>query len=261
MAVVERRIPFEQRPLSSLSEQRLDLIRGRALETVEVIDRQTGYLRLGWMNKEGYIDEEALRMSAEIIHEVMARTRPDIILGVGESGLPLARAVHHVFTEEGLETGRYKDYREVRKSSALTPEERNAMDFSVAPNTLLVSSFTHKQVLQKILVPPVNKGQRVLIIDDVIAHGATLDAIVRKIQSEGGVVAGIAANMSKDFQGGIAKASTIAEAPAFAVVRFAQTNPELALVPRESAQTPFIPKIVLDVLPSQVTLTKYAYDR
>jgi len=91
------------------------------------------------------------------------------------------------------------------------------------PGKLPYSVVTEKYELEygtdtlQIHTDAVEHGQRVLIVDDVIATGGTAAAAIRLIERLGGQVAGVAVFIDLAFLGGRAK---LGKAPFYASVRY-----------------------------------------
>lgn len=82
-----------------------------------------------------------------------------------------------------------------------------------APSTLIdgfyvteVTSFT-KRTVSKVMVSKkyLSKNERILIIDDFMAHGEAASGLALITEQAGAIVAGIGAAVEKEFQGGSAK--------------------------------------------------------
>lgn len=82
-----------------------------------------------------------------------------------------------------------------------------------APTTMIdgyyvteVTSFT-KRTVSKVMVSRkyLSKNERILIIDDFMAHGEAASGLALITEQAGAIVAGIGAAVEKEFQGGSAK--------------------------------------------------------
>lgn len=69
---------------------------------------------------------------------------------------------------------------------------------------LTVAPSHTKGVMVDLIVSPeyLQPGERVLIIDDFLASGATINGLVRLIQAAGATLVGIGALIEKEFEGG-----------------------------------------------------------
>ncbi len=81
------------------------------------------------------------------------------------------------------------------------------------PDTVLLTlapSHT-KGVMTELIVSPeyLGKGERVLIIDDFLASGATILGLVRLAQAAGATIVGIGALIEKSFEGGRAALASL----------------------------------------------------
>ncbi|TFV50387.1 adenine phosphoribosyltransferase [Blastococcus sp. TF02A-35] len=96
----------------------------------------------------------------------------DVVVGVEARGFLLAAAV-------ALEAG--VGVVPVRKAGKL-PRERIAADYALEYGTATLELHADS----------IRPGQRVLVVDDVLATGGTLDAAVRLVEQLGGVVTAVA---------------------------------------------------------------------
>ena len=69
---------------------------------------------------------------------------------------------------------------------------------------LTVAPSHTKGVMVELIVSPeyLGRGERVLIIDDFLASGATINGLVRLTQAAGATLVGIGALIEKEFEGG-----------------------------------------------------------
>jgi len=69
---------------------------------------------------------------------------------------------------------------------------------------LTVAPSHTKGVLVELIVSPeyLGRDERVLIIDDFLASGATINGLVRLTQAAGATLVGIGALIEKEFEGG-----------------------------------------------------------
>jgi xanthine phosphoribosyltransferase len=96
-----------------------------------------------------------------------------------------------------LMTGRYLNLPVVyaRKSKPITMPDQ--VYLTIAP------SHTKGRMVELIVSPEyLGRGERILVIDDFLASGATIQGLVRLTQAAGAEVVGIGALIEKTFEGG-----------------------------------------------------------
>lgn len=125
---------------------------------------------------------EAFHAAIDQMAEKVADLDFDVIIGSEARGFvfgtPLAYAMHKPFVL-------------VRKKGKL-PRETVSADYSLEYGTATLEM--HRDA--------VRPGQRVLIVDDLIATGGTIQAMIRMTESVGGVVAGVNVLMELKELGG-----------------------------------------------------------
>ena len=143
------------------------------------------------INVDGFINHRIdTAFMDEIGQEFAARfegVEVDKILTVEASGIAIAMA-----------TARYFGFVPVVFAKKAKPNTMTG-DVYQAP----CMSFT-KQVMNEITVAKkhISAGERILIIDDFLAHGEASKALCSIVEQAGAQVAGIGIVISKDFQGG-----------------------------------------------------------
>ena len=143
------------------------------------------------INVDGFINH---RIDTKFMDEIgqefakkFAGIKVDKILTVEASGIGIAVA-----------TARYFDFAPVVFAK------------KAAPNTMLDDCYTAdamsftKQVMNVIRIAKkhISAGEKILIIDDFLAHGEASKALCNIVEQAGAEVAGIGIVISKDFQGG-----------------------------------------------------------
>ena len=181
-----------------------------------VQDAATGFIRVAFMNRTPDIDPEMLSVQADILAWIFRNSFPTRIIGIPESGLPLAQEVARRFTNARL----------------IQSAKENGKPISFSPRiSFPVYSFT-KQSTLTMVTEPIEYGARYLIVDDVIAFGNAGNDFTKKIQSSGAEVVGLAAGFDKQFQGGAAKIAHDRGIPVASVVsikRIAEDNRHVVL--------------------------------
>lgn len=127
-------------------------------------------------------DAEGLRLSIDSMQDKIKDIDFDLVLGPESRGfifgVPIAYNLHKPFIP-------------VRKKGKL-PLETLSMEYELEYGTAEIE--IHKDAIKP--------GQKVVIIDDLIATGGTIEAIIRLVEQLGGEVAGICFLMElKDLKG------------------------------------------------------------
>ena len=115
---------------------------------------------------------EAWRLTVEALAEATRPHRPDLLLGIESRGFlvaaPLAYAIGCGFAM-------------VRKAGKLPgPTVRYSYDLEYGSDTI--------EVQEDAILP----GQRIVVVDDLIATGGTMQAAIDLVRQRGGIVAGAA---------------------------------------------------------------------
>lgn len=124
-------------------------------------------------------DKAGLRAVIEGLRSRYAGTPVDAVLGIEARGFIFAPAVAHA-----LDVG----FVPVRKPGKL-PAEKVRMEYALEYGTDALE--IHKDAIVA--------GQRVLIVDDLLATGGTAAAVARLVEKLGGAVAGFAFVVELDF--------------------------------------------------------------
>jgi adenine phosphoribosyltransferase len=124
-------------------------------------------------------DAGGLRAAIDGLRERYKNTKIDVVLGIEARGFIFAPAVAYAL---GL------GFIPVRKPKKL-PAETVRMEYALEYGTDSVE--IHKDAIQP--------GQRVLVIDDVLATGGTAAAVAKLVEKLGGKVAGVGFVIELDF--------------------------------------------------------------
>ena len=167
-----------------------------------VEDAQTGFIRVAFMNQAPHIDQKMLNVQADVLAWIFRYSFATRVIGIPESGLPLALEVAHRFPATTL----------------VHSAKENGKAISFIPSVRFpVYSFT-KQLELTMLIESIEPGQRYLVVDDVVAYGHAGDGFIKAIQERGGEVVGLAAGFDKQFQGGVTKIAHDRQIPVASVV-------------------------------------------
>ena len=124
-------------------------------------------------------DKEAFKFAIDKMSESFLENRPEIIVGIDARGFILASAMAYK-----LNTG----LAIIRKKGKL-PHKTICQEYKLeyATNTIEM----HEDAIQK--------GQKVLIVDDVLATGGTMEATCQMVEKLGGQIIGISFLIELDF--------------------------------------------------------------
>lgn len=179
-----------------------------------VEDAATGFIRVAFMNKTPDIDPKMLGIQADVLSWIFRFSFPTRIIGIPESGLPLAREIALRFNGAKL----------------VQSTKENGKPILFFPRiSFPVYSFT-KQSTLTMVTEPIERGERYLVVDDVMAWGHAGTGFVEKIQSNGAEVVGLAAGFDKQFQGGAKKIAHERGIPVASVVSIERISEDNRIV-------------------------------
>lgn len=174
----------------------LELLKTEFLRDAKVIDPDRGYISISSFNLR--MKPQVLKSAATIISQYFTSDRIDIVHGIPHSGNYLATAV-------ALELGGSTRLHASRKDQNIPTTWKDVYREEIRSFT---TSNDAMQVFSGINLSFVQKGDRVLIIDDVCATGETGYHIVSGLQKRGVTVVGFAVLFDKVFQGGLEYVAT-----------------------------------------------------
>lgn len=120
-------------------------------------------------------DADGLALAIDTMQDLVKDLEYDVVVGAESRGFifgtPIAYNLHKPFVL-------------IRKKGKL-PCETVSMDYELEYGTATIEM--HKDSIQK--------GQRVLIVDDLIATGGTTEAMIRLVEELGGIVVGVVVMM------------------------------------------------------------------
>lgn len=168
---------------------KISFLKQKFLESAFVKDAATGYIVVKAFNILMDLDvlEFASRCWAEHYHH---DTHIDAVVGLPDAGSRLTPLVGEML--------RVKFILPSKRSAVVPGAWEDVVSFS---NT----SFTMGQGTIVSHIGFVKPGMRVLLIDDVVAHGSTAIAAIKALQERGAEVVGLAVLFDKSWQGGLAK--------------------------------------------------------
>jgi adenine phosphoribosyltransferase len=127
-------------------------------------------------------DAQGLRLVLDALRDRYAGAHIDQVIGIEARGFFFAPAVAY-----GLQAG-FVPVRKPKKLPAATERVEYALEYGTD------SLEVHQDAIRP--------GQRVLIIDDVLATGGTAAAVARLVERLGGIVAGLGFVIELDFLNG-----------------------------------------------------------
>lgn len=161
------------------------------LRDAKVLDPDRGYISVSSFNLR--MKSGVLRAAAKVIAHEFQNDHVDIVHGIPHSGNYLATAV-------ALELGGKTRLHASRKDQYIPTTWKDVYREEIRSFT---TSNDSMQVFSGINLSFVQRGDRVLILDDVCATGETGYHIVGGLMKRGVEVAGFAVLFDKIFQGGL----------------------------------------------------------
>lgn len=180
----------------NLSEE-LAYLRSEFLREAKVIDPERGYISISSFNLR--MKPQVLSAAARAIAKEFTSDDIDTIHGIPHSGNYLATAV-------ALEIGGNIRLHSSRKDQNIPTSWKDVYREEIRSFTTSANNY---QVFSGINLSFVQKGDRVLLIDDVCANGETGYHIVSGLQKRGVTVVGYAVLFDKVFQGGLDHVATL----------------------------------------------------
>lgn len=174
----------------------LEFLKTEFLRDAKVIDPLRGYISISSFNLR--MKPQVLKSAASVIAQHFQNDRVDIVHGIPHSGNYLATAV-------SLELGGLTRLHASRKDQNIPTAWKDVYREEIRSFT---TSNDAMQVFSGINLSFVQKGDRVLILDDVCATGETGYRIVSGLQKRGVTVVGFAVLFDKVFQGGLEYVAT-----------------------------------------------------
>jgi adenine/guanine phosphoribosyltransferase-like PRPP-binding protein len=173
------------------------------LHDAKVIDAERGYISISSFNLR--MKPQVLKSAAILIANEFKDDHIDIVHGIPHSGNYLATAVA-MELGESLPAGRQVRLHASRKDQNIPSSWKDVYRAEVQSFTTSSQSVT---VFSGINLSFVQKGDRVLLIDDVCATGEAGYHIVNGLQKRGVKVVGFAVLFDKIFQGGLEYVSSL----------------------------------------------------
>lgn len=199
-------------------------LRQEFLADVRVIDATNGYVSASAFNLR--MKPSILRLGAQLIAHHFAESHPTSIHGIPHSGNYLATAVAFAFEDLGQQVRLHSS----RKDQFIPSAWKDIYHKEIR-------SFTASQggidVLAGITLSFVKKGDKVLVVDDICAHGDTAYAIMKGLLETGVKVAGFAVLFDKVWQGGLERVANLG-VPVYSCLRVEEIGAGDRVVVREN---------------------------
>jgi adenine/guanine phosphoribosyltransferase-like PRPP-binding protein len=175
----------------------LAYLKSEFLRDAKVLDPDRGYISVSSFNLR--MKPQILKAAAKVIAHEFSHDRIDIVHGIPHSGNYLATAV-------ALELGDNIRLHASRKDQNVPSTWKDVYREEVRSFTTSSENLT---VFSGINLSFVQKGDRVLLLDDVCATGEAGYHIVSGLQKRGVEVVGLAVLFDKIFQGGVEYVSSL----------------------------------------------------
>lgn len=192
------------------NQDKLEFLKQKFLQTVFAKDAQTGYIVAESFNIaiDPDILEFASRCWAQHYHHVK---EIDGIVGLPDAGARLVSVLAQML--------RVGTILPSKRAVFLPGAWRDIVTYSN-------ESFTTNQEEVKSHIGFVKAGMKVLVVDDVIAHGSTAVAAIKALQAAGVEVVGLAVLFDKAWQGGITEIKQQTGVDVFSLISVAEITPE-----------------------------------
>lgn len=216
-------------PLSKQSVRSVHMLRDAARQTAVLRPDIPNFVSLPWANKPESINHELQTMAAQVLAEAFGDKDFDAVLGIGNSGLPFAKAVHKALRPHAVDKNKKLGYGEIRNLG-------KAVDYGVSSGTIFTARSYSRQADVSFYIPDIKAGTRVLIVDDVSAQGSIGVALVQELQKLGVEVVGFGVYFNKEWQGGLRKLTEETGVPSFSVIRIDSiSDGKIRLSPKDAS--------------------------
>lgn len=230
------RVTMKDIRLSDACERSFRILRDHARLTAVLNPDIPDFVSLPWANKPASdeFNPEFQRMAAEIVLEAFKDKDPDIVLGVGNSGLAFAKEVHKQLRAKNV--GRkIVAYGEIQNLGEISQTKARS-------GTIFTAHSYSRDADVSYYLPQVPAGKGVLVIDDVSAQGSISVALANELKKMGAEVIGLGVYFNKDWQDGLKRFTAETGVPSFSVIRIASRKENgIALTPRQEALKRFEP--------------------
>ncbi len=185
---------------------KLSFLHQKFLQTVKVRDVKSGYIVAEEFNLQ--IDPDILELASRCWAEHYHHdTYIDAIVGLPDAGARLVSVLGQML--------RVKHILPSKRSDVIPGAWHDVVTYSNR-------SFTTGRDDVMSHIGFVKKGMRVLLVDDVVAHGSTAIAAIRALQKAGVEVVGLAVLFDKMWQNGVEHIQKETSVEAFSLIRVQQ---------------------------------------
>lgn len=202
----------------------LEFLKTEFLKDAKVIDHERGYISVSSFNLR--MKPAVLKAAATVIANQFRNDNIDVVHGIPHSGNYLATAVALELNNDAMPAGRQVRLHASRKDQNIPTSWKDVYREEVESFT--TSSGTTR-VFSGINLSFVQKGDRVLLLDDVCATGETGYRIISGLTKRGVQVVGFAVLFDKVFQGGLDHVATLGM-KVFSCIRVAEIGPHDRIV-------------------------------
>lgn len=169
------------------TSDKLDFLKKKFCKSALVKDADKGYVVVEDFNLA--IDPDVLQMASKCWADNYHTVKDiDVIVGLPDAGSRLVSILAEML--------RVRKILPSKRTLVIPGAWKDVVSFSN-------SSFTTNQEEVQSHIGFVKKGMKVLLIDDVVAHGTTAIAAIQALLSAGVEVVGLAVLFDKEWQGGI----------------------------------------------------------
>lgn len=189
---------------------KLSLLQTRFLESAYVKDAQKGYVVVKEFNLS--IDPDILELASSCwAQQYHHDTHIDAIVGLPDAGSRLVSILAGML--------RVKTILPSKRSSTVPGAWQDVVSFTN-------NSFTMDTQDIRSHIGFVKPGMRVLLIDDVVAHGTTAIAAISALQMAGIEVIGLAVLFDKTWQHGVERVAQETGVEVFSLIRIDEITPK-----------------------------------
>ncbi len=189
---------------------KLSLLQNRFLESAFIKDAEKGYIVVKDFNLS--IDPDILEIASSCwAKQYHHDTHIDAIVGLPDAGSRLVSILGSML--------RVKTILPSKRSTTVPGAWQDVVSFSN-------NSFTMDTQDIRSHIGFVKPGMRVLLVDDVVAHGTTAIAAISALQKAGIEVMGMAALFDKTWQHGVERVAQETGVEVFSLIRIEKITPE-----------------------------------
>lgn len=194
-------------------DHKINFLKQRLIETAFIKDREKGYLVVEPFNL--CIDPDILQFASRAWAHHYRGEHIDSIVGLPDAGARLVSILADMLLIERILPS--------KRSDVLPGAWQDVVSYSN-------NSFTMETKEQLSHIGFVRANDKVLVVDDVIAHGDTAVAAIQGLQAAGVEVVGLCVLFDKVWQGGVEKIKQQTGVEAYSLIRIQQIDSANKLV-------------------------------